>query len=111
MKPFAALKFCVPVLGLGAVLLLAPQARAQSEISPDHFDGTDSWATAPAVKAPAPTAAKPKAASALQAQNKKPGTHASARLTPAKDASGPSRPELVAVQQKRKTPTAKPNNQ
>jgi hypothetical protein len=111
MKPFAALKFCMPVLGLGTVLLLAPQARAQSEINPDHFDGTDSWAAAPAVKAPAPKATKPVAASALQAKNKKSGAQASAQLTPVKGASGAPRPELVAAQEKRKTPPAKPNKQ
>lgn len=37
-------KLSVAVLGLIGGMLLVPQARAQSEIDPDHFDGTDPWA-------------------------------------------------------------------
>ncbi|HYL83081.1 MAG TPA: hypothetical protein VE263_02510 [Candidatus Angelobacter sp.] len=40
-------KTSVLLLGMGGALLLAPACKAQSEVSPDHFDGTDSWATAP----------------------------------------------------------------
>jgi len=54
------------------VLFFAPQSRAQSDLAPDHFDGTDSWAAAASVKARA-TKAKPQSAPAtLEARNNKP---------------------------------------
>jgi hypothetical protein len=45
MKSFALFKIPLILSGISAVLLLAPACKAQSEIAPDHFDGTDSWAT------------------------------------------------------------------
>ena len=48
-------------LAMVGAMLLAPACKAQSEISPDHFDGTESWAAptqaAHAAK-PAPSMAK-----------------------------------------------------
>jgi hypothetical protein len=51
-------KLAVLLVGLGGFLALAPQARAQSEVAPDHFDGSDSWALAasPKISAPRPKA-------------------------------------------------------
>ena len=46
MRSLASLKIGVTVVGLAAGLLLCPASRAQSEIAPDHFDGTDSWEAA-----------------------------------------------------------------
>ena len=46
MKHFILLRLTVLLLGLGGALVLTPACKAQSEISPDHFGGTDSWATA-----------------------------------------------------------------
>ena len=44
MKSFGLLKVAMMLVGLAAGLILSPPAcRAQSEIDPDHFDGTDSW--------------------------------------------------------------------
>ena len=43
MKCFAMWKMPILLGSLGAVLLLSPAAKAQSEVAPDHFDGTDSW--------------------------------------------------------------------
>ena len=57
MKSVGFYKLPLLVFAIGGVLTLAPGARAQSEVAPDHFDGTDSWAAAAAVKAPL---AKPK---------------------------------------------------
>lgn len=52
-KPFVLFKLAILGFGIGAALLLTPACKAQSEISPDHFDGTDSWAVAAqAVRAP-----------------------------------------------------------
>ena len=111
MKPFAALKFSAPLLGLGAFLLLAPAAHAQSEIAPDHFDGTDPWEIALAAKTRPTKTDKPFADSALHGVNKKSNTHSGTpQLTPAKDASQSQRPELLAVERKRRPSSAKPNN-
>jgi hypothetical protein len=33
----------VTLIGLAAGLILSPASKPQSEIAPDHFDGTDSW--------------------------------------------------------------------
>jgi hypothetical protein len=65
MKSFNFCKLPLVLLALGGVLTLAPGARAQSEVAPDHFDGTDSWAAAASAKAPA---AKSKAFVAAYAQ-------------------------------------------
>lgn len=43
MKSIAMWKMPILLGSLGAVLLLSPAAKAQSELAPDHFDGTDSW--------------------------------------------------------------------
>lgn len=40
-----------------ATAFLAPRCKAQSEVSPDHFDGTDSWVVAPSALHPAKPAA------------------------------------------------------
>jgi hypothetical protein len=45
-KSFVLFKLALATFGIGAALLLTPACKAQSEISPDHFDGTDSWAVA-----------------------------------------------------------------
>ena len=45
-KPVVLFKLTLVACGIGAALLLTPACKAQSEISPDHFDGTDSWAVA-----------------------------------------------------------------
>jgi hypothetical protein len=61
MKTFALLKFTLILGALAAALTLSPACKAQSEVNPDHFDGTDSWAVSvpavPLVKfAPKPVA-------------------------------------------------------
>ena len=68
MKSFSFCKLPLVLLGLGGALFFAPQSRAQSEIAPDHFDGTDSWAVA---KVPTPKA-KPRTATATSQAQKKP---------------------------------------
>ena len=39
------LKGVLAIAGLAAGLILCPACKAQSEIAPDHFDGTDFWET------------------------------------------------------------------
>jgi hypothetical protein len=46
MKPLVSFKMCVTLVGLAAGLVFSPACKAQSEIAPDHFDGTDSWEAA-----------------------------------------------------------------
>ena len=46
MKSLALFKISGILVGLAAVLVLSPASRGQSEIAPDHFDGTDSWEAA-----------------------------------------------------------------
>jgi hypothetical protein len=46
MKSLASFKICVTLVGLAAGLVFSPACKAQSEIAPDHFDGTDCWEAA-----------------------------------------------------------------
>lgn len=105
MKPFVMLKMPMLLCGLGAVLLLSPACRAQSEISPDHFDGTDSWETALKTSAPK---ARQKPAS-LQAQSRQTNLPATMQLASAREVSKPAPPDAVAIQDKRKPAPRKSN--
>jgi hypothetical protein len=51
MKPSALLRMTLGLAGLTAALALGPTSRAQADVAPDHFDGTDSWAAAAAALA------------------------------------------------------------
>lgn len=73
MKPTTFLRMTLGLAGLTAALVLAPASRAQADVAPDHFDGTDPWAAAAAVPAP-------KAKSNVSSQSTKP---AAARVQPA----------------------------
>ena len=108
MKPFNVSRICMPLLGLGAALALAPQSRAQ-EAAPDQFEIAPNAPNAVLAQASAATAKQPTAPAVLHAGNKKPNTH----VTPAssgKSLSGSQKPEVVAVQDKRKIAARKPNN-
>lgn len=95
MKPFSFNKLSVVLLGLGGVLFFAPQSRAQADVAPDHFDGTDSWAAAAVAKVPAAQAKSHSVPGTLQAQNTKP---ASPVLQPvaAREVTAPSRSNATA---------------
>jgi hypothetical protein len=54
-------------LALTATMLTAPVCKAQSEVNPDHFDGTEPWAAA----AQKPPAAKKVASAARATESKK----------------------------------------
>ena len=106
MKAFVINKLWIVLLCLGGSLLLSPQSRAQSEIAPDHFDGTDSWAAAAAVKVPA-TQAKSRASTApLQARSTK---LAAPTLQPvaAHEVTAPRRSDAIAT---KKSKPANTNN-
>lgn len=108
MKFLSTMKIGMFLVGLGAALALAPPSRAQSEVAPDHFDGTDSWAAAAAAKVPAPKA-KQFPVAATQARNQKLSTHATPLLASAKNFSESQRPEVLAIQDKRNARVRKPN--
>ena len=106
MKAFNFCKLAALLIGLGGVLTFAPQARAQSEVSPDHFDGTDSWAAA--AKAPAPGVKQHSTPATLQARNTKP---AAPGLQPVavRNVTAVRRSDVTATK-KRKPATPKSNN-
>jgi hypothetical protein len=108
MKPFSLLKIPVLLTGFGALLFLAPACKAQSEISPDHFDGTDAWEIA----ARKPVAQRLKAAperASYQAQNKKADSGADVKLAAVREASNASHDNAVAIPDKRKVAVRKPD--
>jgi hypothetical protein len=110
MKLFSSPKIWMPLVGLGVTLAVAPQSRAQADTAPDQFEvaynvGPVATATVPAPKA------KPAAAASAQAAKNKPGTHATLQVTSAKNLPESEQSEALAIQDKRKTPTRKPNNE
>jgi hypothetical protein len=107
VKSFTICKLAVALIGLGGVLTFAPQARAQSEVSPDHFDGTDSWAAS--VKAPAQKAAPHSAPANLQARNTKSATPVLQPVA-ARNVTVNRRSDAVAANKKRKPAAPKSNN-
>jgi hypothetical protein len=107
MKSFVMFKLPMLLCGLGAALILSPACKAQSEVAPDHFDGTDSWEVAYRASAPKSHQQKPMA---VQAQAQKPSSAATLQLTAARNATNPAPQDAVAIQDKRK-PARKPKNQ
>lgn len=109
MKSFQLSKLTFMLVGLGAALTLAPSCKAQSEVSPDHFDGTDPWEIAAHKSA----AWKNKAATAssYQAQNKKNRSDASMHLASEREVLKSAPRGAVAVQDKRKVTARKTEKQ
>ena len=107
MKHFILLKLSVLLLGIGGALALTPSCKAQSEISPDHFDGTDSWAMS-ARQVRVQSQKQPVAKPTLQAKSQKEKGSAF-HLAAARDVSKPVNRETVAVDRKRKPAT--PNSE
>jgi hypothetical protein len=108
VKRFILLKLSVLLLGIGGALVLTPSCKAQSEISPDHFDGTDSWAMSARqvhVQSQEQLVAKP----TRQAKSQKETKGSTFQLAAARDVSKPVNRETVAVDRKRKPAT--PNSE
>ena len=106
MKSFSLLKLPVLLMGFGALLLFSPACKAQSEVNPDHFDGTDTWEVA----SRKPMTSQAKAAQksgALQARSQK--ASASVQLAAVRDMSNPAPGSAVAVEDKRKAAVRKSN--
>ncbi len=106
MKVFSLLKIPAIVLGFGALVVFAPTCKAQSEVSPDHFDGTDSWEIA--ARKPVALKARPiSATGSYQAQNRKTGSGATLQLASARELLKSRPHDAVAVQDKRKVAVRK----
>jgi len=104
VKRFIFLKLSALLFGIGVALFLTPACHAQSEVSPDHFDGTDSWAMA---ARPSPSQPQKRLASKPSLQAKTKGS--SFQLAADREISRPMSHEAVAIDRKRKT--AAPNTQ
>ena len=104
MKHFILLKLSVLLLGIGGALVLTPACKAQSEISPDHFDGTDSWATA-ARQVPVQSQKQPVAKPTVQAKSQKETKGSAFQLAAVREVTKPVNREAVAVDLKRKPAT------
>jgi hypothetical protein len=109
MKSFSLLKIAVSLLGFGALLLLTPSCRAQSEVSPDHFDGTDSWETA--ARTPAPHTAHAPAPKNQLAKTKAASSQSSLQLASDRQLSAPQRQNGVVIQNKPKPAVRKTEKQ
>jgi DsbC/DsbD-like thiol-disulfide interchange protein len=106
MKPFGLLRLAVVSCGFCALLCFPSACKAQSEVNPDHFDGTDPWEAAAQKAHPV----KPKPAqvrTALQSNPKKPG--ATVQLATKREFSSPAHHDVVAVEDKRKPAVQKPD--
>ena len=108
MKHFTLLKLSALVFGIGAALVLPPACKAQSEVSPDHFDGTDSWATR-ARPIQAQLQKQPASKPSLQAKSRREAKGSSFQLAADREVSKPMSREAVAVDRKRKS--AAPNTE
>lgn len=109
-KPLVLFKLALFAFGIGATLLLTPACKAQSEINPDHFDGTDSWAVAvQTVHAPAQKVGVRKASPS--AKNQRNAHNAPFRLAANREASTPVRHDIMAVEAKGNAAPRKPQEQ
>src|SRR5690242_13837758 len=102
MKPFSFYKLPIVLLCLGGALVLAPQSRAQSEIAPDHFDGTDSWAAAASSKARGQKAKPQSALGASQARDHMAPTALALQPVAVREVTAPRRSDAI-VNKKRKS--------
>jgi hypothetical protein len=109
MKPFSFYKLPIVLLCLGGALVLAPQSRAQSEIAPDHFDGTDSWAAAASSKARGQKAKSQSALGASQARDHMAPTALALQPVAAREVTAPRRSNAIA-NKKRKSAAPKSDN-
>jgi hypothetical protein len=108
VKPLSLLKIPVLVAGFGALLFFAPACKAQSEVNPDHFDGTDPWEIA-ARRSVTPKVKPGLMSGSYQAENKKASSAASLQLAAAREVPSPAHHNAAVVQDKRK-PAVRPSD-
>lgn len=102
MKLYPTLRILAPMIGFGAFLIFVPSARAQADVAPDHFDGTDPWEIALAAKSHRATPSNAKPATLASA-----GRQQSAAKSQLQNQKGSAQPEVLAVDDKRKLPARK----
>src|SRR5215471_13040771 len=96
---FSTLKIPMILFSLWALLVLSPACRAQAEINPDHFDGTDPWEIALRHSA----APKPERAPASKhARKARPEPASSFELAATRDATMSLSRDEIAIQRKPK---------
>jgi hypothetical protein len=100
VKHFILLKLTVLLFGIAAALVLTPICKGQSEISPDHFDGTDSWAMAAR-----PVHVQPVAKPTVQSKSQKETKGSAFQLAAVREVTKPVKREAVAVDRKPKPAT------
>lgn len=110
MKHFVLLKLAVLVAGIGTAMLLTPACRAQSEVNPDHFDGTDSWSRAGQMTH-LPVLKQQVAKASLQEKRQKTNQGSGIQLAAVREASKPVNPEAIAADRKRKAAAGTPEKQ
>ncbi len=107
MKSLGMLRISIIALGSAAAMSIAPRCSAQSEIDPDHFDGTDSWQAVAVAKVQAPKTNPAKAGAAGQVLNGNTSGHATLRATAVRNVPNAQGPEAVAFLDKRKASARK----
>lgn len=105
MKSLISLKTCALLLGMGAALLLTPSCKAQSEVSPDHFDGTDSWSRATRSQAAKPQQTAANASAHAKVQNR--GQESSFQLASSREVTKAAPRGAAVADRKRKATTSK----
>ena len=98
-KPVVLVKLAILSFGIGAALLFTPECKAQSDVSPDHFDGTDSWAVASRT-VPASAQKLTVAKASLSVKSDRTARNSRVQLVAAREASKPVRFEVAAVEPK-----------
>lgn len=109
-KPFLLFKLTLVGFGIVAALLLTPACKAQSEINPDHFDGTDSWAVA-AQTVNAPVQKRSVAKTSLSAKRQKIAQNSTFQLAAAREVSNRVSHDIVAAEPRRKAAPPRPEKQ
>jgi hypothetical protein len=110
VKQSMVLKLPLLVLGIGAALFFTPACKAQSEVSPDHFDGTDSWARA-AQTVHAPMQKHTIAKASVQENSQKANQVSTLQLAAVREVSKPANYEAVAADRQRKPADGHPQKQ
>jgi hypothetical protein len=107
MKSFRMLNIPVMLLGFGVAMILAPTCKAQSEVAPDHFDGSEPWAASQSAPQKA-SPAKDKQTPGSQARTHQTNSPATLHLASKRDSSAPAQPASGAIDDKRKASARKP---
>jgi hypothetical protein len=109
MKPFRMLKIPVILLGFAGALILSPACKAQQEVSPDHFTDTGVEHIYQAAPHKAAAHELKQTPPVLQARHHRTDSPATPQLTATRHSLSAAQPSALAIPEKRKTATRKPN--